>query len=50
MTVLHEDLLLPNILERDVAMRYDTGPEWPCDGVANVRPLYDLRTTPEGIY
>jgi hypothetical protein len=38
-TVMHEDLFLPNILERDLATRYDTGDEWPCDGVANVRPL-----------
>ncbi|MEV1241792.1 hypothetical protein [Nonomuraea sp. NPDC049750] len=50
LTVLHEDLFLPNILERDQAMRYDTGPEWPCDGVANVRPLQITRATPEGIY
>ncbi|GAA0223727.1 arylcarboxylate reductase [Cryptosporangium japonicum] len=50
MTVLHEDLFLPNVLERDLAVRYDTGPEWPCDGVANVRPLLDARVAPEGIY
>jgi hypothetical protein len=37
--VMHEDLFLPNILERDLATRYDTGDDWPCDGVANVRPL-----------
>lgn len=30
LTVLHEDLFLPNILERDQAMRYDTRPDWPC--------------------
>ena len=39
LTVMHEDLFLPNILEIDLAMRYDTGEDWPCDGVANVRPL-----------
>jgi hypothetical protein len=50
MTVLQEDLFLPNVLERDLAVRHDTGPDWPCDGVANVRPLLDVRTTPEGIY
>lgn len=50
LTVLHEDLLLPNILERDQAMRYDTGAEWPCDGVANVRRLQVTHTAPEGIY
>jgi hypothetical protein len=38
-TVMHEDLFMPNILERDLATRYDTADEWPCDGVANVRPL-----------
>lgn len=50
LTVLHEDLFLPNILERDQALRYDTGPDWPCDGVANVRPLQISRSAPEGIY
>ncbi|WP_103347773.1 arylcarboxylate reductase [Amycolatopsis sp. CA-128772] len=50
MTVLHEDLFLPNVLERDLAVRYDTGRDWPCDGVANVRPLYDTPAMPEGIY
>lgn len=49
-TVAHDDLFLPNILERDIALRYDTGPEWPCDGVANVRPLFGTATAPEGIY
>jgi hypothetical protein len=39
LTVMHEDLFMPNILERDLATRYDVGDEWPCDGVANVRPL-----------
>lgn len=41
-TVLHEDLFLPNILERDLATRYDTGDQWPSDGVANVRPLPEI--------
>jgi hypothetical protein len=50
LTVLHEDLFLPNILERDQALRYETGPDWPCDGVANVRPLQISRASPEGIY
>ncbi|GAA3061859.1 arylcarboxylate reductase [Streptomyces glomeratus] len=50
LTVLHEDLFLPNILERDQALRYDTGPGWPCDGVANVQPLQVNRQSPEGIY
>ncbi|MFE9249827.1 arylcarboxylate reductase [Streptomyces sp. NPDC007088] len=50
LTVLHEDLFLPNALERDLAVRYDTGEDWPCDGVANVRPLQVVRAAPEGIY
>jgi hypothetical protein len=49
-TILHEDLFLPNVLERDQAMRYDTGGSWPWDGVANVRPLQTVRSGPEGIY
>lgn len=49
-TILHEDLFLPNVLERDRAMRYDTGPSWPWDGVANVSPLQSVRSGPEGIY
>ena len=39
LTVMHEDLFLPNILENDLATRHDTGDEWPCDGVAHVRPF-----------
>lgn len=50
LTVLHDDLFLPNVLERDLAVRYDTGAEWPCDGVANVKPLQVVRSAPEGIY
>ncbi|MBA8827510.1 hypothetical protein FHX42_004906 [Saccharopolyspora lacisalsi] len=50
LTVLHEDLLLPNILERDQAQRYDPCGRWPSDGVANVRPLQRIRSAPEGIY
>lgn len=50
LTVLHSDLFLPNVLERDLAMRFDTGPDWPCDGIANVSPLQVMRLTPEGIY
>ncbi|MFD2768427.1 arylcarboxylate reductase [Micromonospora eburnea] len=50
LTVLQEDLLLPNVLERDQAVRYRPDVEWPCDGVANVRPLLDARAAPEGIY
>jgi hypothetical protein len=50
LTVLHEDLFLPNILERDQAERFDTGAAWPCDGVANVRPLQITQAAPEGLY
>ena len=50
LTVLHEDLFLPNVLERDQALRYGTGGSWPCDGVANVRPLQASAATPEGLY
>ncbi|GAA3453670.1 hypothetical protein [Dactylosporangium matsuzakiense] len=50
LTVLHDDLFLPNILERDQAIRFDTGGKWPCDGVANVRPLQISSATPEGLY
>jgi hypothetical protein len=47
---MHEDLFLPNILERDLALRYDARDEWPSDGVANVRPLPELHDAPEGLY
>lgn len=50
LTILHEDLFLPNILERDQARRHDTGAQWPCDGVANVFPLQVSRAAPEGFY
>jgi hypothetical protein len=49
LTVLHEDLFLPNILERDQALRHRTD-QWPCDGVANVRPLQTTSSAPEGLY
>ena len=39
LTVLHDDLFLPNVLERDQAVRHDPGPGWPCDAVADVTPL-----------
>ncbi|CAM5685557.1 hypothetical protein SCANM63S_03422 [Streptomyces canarius] len=50
LTVLHEDLFLPNVLERDEAVRYDTGDRFPTDGVANVRPLETASTAVEGLY
>ncbi|MEH0420583.1 arylcarboxylate reductase [Streptomyces sp. B21-083] len=50
LTVLHEDLFIPNILERDQALRYRTGEKWPSDGVANVTPLQTTSASPEGLY
>jgi len=50
MTVLQDDLFLPNILERDQALRYDLAGRWPCDGVANVKPLQITTAAPEGLY
>jgi hypothetical protein len=50
LTVLHEDLFLPNVLERDQGIRYDTDGSWPCDGVANVQPLQITQASPEGLY
>lgn len=50
LTVLHDDLFLPNILERDMGERYDPRGGWPTDGVANVRPLEISRSSPEGLY
>lgn len=50
LTVLHDDLFLPNILERDQATRYDVGGRWPVDGVADVHPLLISQAMPEGVY
>lgn len=50
LTVLHEDLFLPNMLPRDQALRYRTPAGWPCDGVANVAPLRAMLTLPTGLY
>jgi hypothetical protein len=50
LTVLQEDLFMPNVLERDQAIRHDLGGRWPCDGVANVRPLEVTSAKPEGLY
>ncbi|MFJ4659034.1 hypothetical protein ACIP5Y_47825 [Nocardia sp. NPDC088792] len=50
LTAMHDNLFLPNILERDQALRFDTGDVYPCDGVANVVPLQMTRSAPEGIY
>lgn len=45
LTVLYDDLLLPNVLERDQAVRYGLTSRWPADGAANVRPLDTLAPT-----
>ncbi|WP_425720451.1 hypothetical protein [Micromonospora sp. DT233] len=50
LTVLHEDLFLPNVLQRDQALRYRPPAGWPCDGVANVAPLQAMLTLPTGLY
>ncbi|AXK37338.1 arylcarboxylate reductase [Streptomyces armeniacus] len=49
-TVLHDDLFLPNVLERDQAVRVETSDDWPCDGVANLQPLQVAWDLPEGMY
>jgi hypothetical protein len=50
LTLMYDDLFMPNIMERDRAMRYDLGKEWPCEGVANVTPLRIDNSAPEGLY
>jgi hypothetical protein len=51
LTVLHDDLFLPCVLERDRAVRYDLSGRWPVDGVANVTPLESLPPDAvEGLY
>mgnify|MGYP001232499523 CR=1 FL=1 len=49
LTVLRDDLFLPNVLERDQAVRWKDD-DWPCDIVANVCPLPTGPTAVEGIY
>lgn len=48
-TVLRDDLFLPNILERDEAIGWAC-PGWPTNGIANVRPLRSAPHVVEGIY
>ncbi|MET1074465.1 MAG: hypothetical protein ABWY11_17590 [Umezawaea sp.] len=50
LTVLHRDLFLPNVLERDEAVHHRPTSGLPSDGVANVRPLAAVRTGVEGLY
>ncbi|MGA5698998.1 arylcarboxylate reductase [Peterkaempfera bronchialis] len=50
LTVLHEDLFLPGVLERDQAVRHRLPAGPPCDGVANIQPLQATWAVPEGIY
>jgi phenylacetate-coenzyme A ligase PaaK-like adenylate-forming protein len=40
-TVLCTDYFMPNVMERDTAIRVRPTPEFPWDGVADVRPLED---------
>jgi acyl-coenzyme A synthetase/AMP-(fatty) acid ligase len=50
-TTLLEDLFLPNLLERDSAVRTGPHPWFPWDGVAAVRPFMDDAGEPvEGVY
>jgi hypothetical protein len=50
-TVLSEERLLPRILERDQAERWDVLPELGWEGVANVRALGNLQgSITEGVY
>lgn len=49
LTVLHDGLLLPDILERDQALCHRTD-RWPGNGVAKVRPLRTTSPAPEGLY
>ncbi|MEI5097539.1 hypothetical protein RB200_01315 [Streptomyces sp. PmtG] len=53
-TTLLEDLFLPNLLERDSAIRTGPHPWFPWDGVAAVRPFQDGTGTEgeavEGVY
>jgi phenylacetate-coenzyme A ligase PaaK-like adenylate-forming protein len=51
-TTLLEDLFLPNLLERDSAVRVGPHPWFPWDGVSEVRPYVaeDAETITEGVY
>jgi acyl-coenzyme A synthetase/AMP-(fatty) acid ligase len=50
LTILQDDLFLPNILDRDQATRVDSGDLWPSDGVANVAPLWISQHTAADVY
>ncbi|HEX4359155.1 MAG TPA: hypothetical protein VH141_16620 [Pseudonocardia sp.] len=50
LTILHDDLFLPNLLERDQATCWNPPGRWPSPGVANVAPLHISRNAPEGLY
>jgi len=51
-TTLLEDLFIPNLIERDSAVRTPPHPWFPCDGVADVQPfvLPDSGELTEGVY
>ncbi|MYZ14477.1 hypothetical protein GT038_13915, partial [Streptomyces sp. SID337] len=48
-TTLLEDLFLPNLLERDSAVRTGPHPWFPWDGVAAVRPFVEPGTADEAV-
>jgi hypothetical protein len=50
LTILHDDLFLPNVLERDQATCWNPPGRWPSPGLANVAPLHISRNAPEGLY
>jgi hypothetical protein len=51
-TTLLEDLFIPNLLERDSAVRAGPHPWFPWDGVADVQPYvaHDAEDATEGVY
>ena len=51
LVTLLEDLFLPNVLERDSAVRTGPHPWFPWDGVTDVQPFtLDEETATEGVY
>lgn len=47
---LHRDLFIPNLLERDSAVRVGPHPWFPFDGVAEVGPVHHENGHVEGVY
>jgi hypothetical protein len=51
LTTLTKEFFVPGFLERDEAIRTPPIPEYPWDGVADVRPFRKLETNVvEGVY